>query len=339
MDNAITRDEFRERVLERDSFCCVICGVPAHSAHHIIDRSLFANGGYEINNGASLCEKHHLEAERTILSCDAIREKAKIQEIVLPEHFFPDFKYDKWGNVILPNGNLLKGELFFEDNVQKALAAGNKLDLFQKYIKYQRTYHLPWSNLKKDDRILESDEHFRGKRVIGSLKMDGEATSMYNDYLHARSIDSKNNISRNWVKGLWGNIAHLLDDNMRVCGENLYAVHSIKYTELPSYFMVYSIWIDNRCLSWDETLEYAQILSLETVPVFFDGIYDKDKIIAAFEPYRLKNEGYVIRVADEFKFIDFRRSIAKYVRPEFRQAVDESDVHWSLKKVEANGLC
>jgi len=338
MESLLTRDSFREGVFQRDSFCCVICKQPAKDAHHILERKLFSNGEYFLSNGVALCEIHHIEAEQTILSCETLREKAGIKEIILPDHFFSDYRYDKWGNIILPVGTRLKGELFYDENVQKVLKEGNVLDTFQKYVKYPRTYHLPWSNLKKDDRILENDDYFTGKRVVVSLKMDGENTNWYNDYIHARSLDSSNHESRNWVKGLWAKTKHLMDENMRICGENLYAFHSVKYDELSSYFMVFSIWFDNKCVSWDETVEYAKILSLETVPVIFDGIYDKDKIIAAFVPYEQKNEGYVVRVADEFNFIDFRRSIAKYVRPEFKQIVDASDVHWASKKIEENQL-
>ena len=277
-------------------------------------------------------------AEQTLLSCDEIREKIGIKTPVLPEHFYDDVNYDKWGNIILPNGNRFKGELFYDESVQKILNTGNVLNLFQKYIKYPRTWHLPWSNLLKDDRMIENDNNFIGKEVVVTLKMDGENTTAYNDHIHARSLDSGSHPTRNWVKGLWSQFSWLLDDNMRVCGENLYATHSVKYESLPSYFMMFSFWIDDRCLSWDDTLEYAKILNLETVPVIYRGIYDKEKIINSFKPYELTNEGYVIRLADEFKYKDFRYSIAKFVRPEFRQIVNNSHGHWISKKIEVNGL-
>lgn len=334
----LTRDIFRESVFKRDGYKCVMCDNAAKDAHHIIERRLFTDGGYYLDNGASLCEIHHIAAEETTLTCDDIRYAAKIQNIVIPEHFYSDYNYDKWGNILLPNGMRIKGELFYDESVQKILTQGNVLDSFQKYIKYPRTYHLPWSNLLKDDRMLKDDSHFIAKRVICSLKCDGENTNIYNDYIHARSLDSKSHPTRNWVKGLWSQISYLLDDNMRICGENLYAVHSIKYENLKSYFMMFSMWIENRCLSWDETVEYAKILGLETVDVIYDGIYDKDKIIAAFEPYEQNNEGYVIRIADEFTYMDFRKSVAKFVRPEFRQAINNSHGHWISKKVEVNGL-
>ena len=125
---------------------------------------------------------------------------------------------------------------------------------------------------------------------------------------------------------------------MRICGENMYAVHSIKYTNLSSYFYIFSIWIDNICLSWDETIEYAEILGLEIVQVIYDGIYDENKIKMAFKSYENTEEGYVIRLADEFKYNDFRKSIAKFVRPEFRQIINNSHGHWISKKIEKNEL-
>jgi 5-methylcytosine-specific restriction endonuclease McrA len=59
----LKRDDFRDSVFRRDSYNCVICGEPAKDAHHILERRLFTNFGYFIDNGASLCEKHHIMAE------------------------------------------------------------------------------------------------------------------------------------------------------------------------------------------------------------------------------------------------------------------------------------
>lgn len=334
----LTRDEFREGVFRRDNSQCVICKSQGKDAHHIIERRLFKDGGYYLNNGALLCEEHHIAAEETTLSCDEIRTKTGIDTIVLPEHFYSDYSYDKWGNIILPAGPRIKGELFYDESVQKILKQGGVIDLFQKYTKYPRTYHLPWSNLLKDDRLMDDDYNFRGKRVIATLKMDGENTTFYNDYIHARSLENASHETRDWVKGLWAKISYMLDDNMRICGENLYALHSIGYNDLPSYFMMFSMWVDNKCLSWDETLEYASIIGLDMVPVIYDGTYDRMLIEAEFKKYEQTNEGYVLRVADEFNFIDFRRSVAKFVKPEFRQALNDSNVHWLSKKIETNKL-
>ena len=109
----LSRDEFRERVFARDDYKCVICGAEAKDAHHILERSLWTDGGYYLDNGASLCGEHHLLAESTEIGCDEIREACGIDQIILPEHFYPDNQYDKWGNIILPNKQRVKGELFY----------------------------------------------------------------------------------------------------------------------------------------------------------------------------------------------------------------------------------
>jgi 5-methylcytosine-specific restriction endonuclease McrA len=55
----LTRDEFRKQVFERDNYRCVICGAKNGDkhvkldAHHIIERRLWADGGYYLENGAT----------------------------------------------------------------------------------------------------------------------------------------------------------------------------------------------------------------------------------------------------------------------------------------------
>lgn len=58
------RKRFREAVLKRDGFSCVICGHQGTlDVHHITDRSIMPNGGYVLDNGITLCYTHHELAE------------------------------------------------------------------------------------------------------------------------------------------------------------------------------------------------------------------------------------------------------------------------------------
>jgi hypothetical protein len=319
----------------------VICRAPASDVHHIIERKLWPDGGYYLNNAATLCAKHHLEAEQTILSCDVIREKANISEILLPEHFDIDADYDKWGNVILPNGTRLRGEMYYTEQVQKILASANLLNIFTKYVKYPRTYHLPHSHASADDKRLNDYSIFTNKNVVVTIKMDGENTTMYNDYIHARSINSGDHPSRDRIKGdVWAKVSYLLDEDMRLCGENMFAKHTVEYDSLESYFLLFSIWDRDTCLSWNETVEYATILGLKTVPVIYEGIYNQFEIEAAFQAYMSNNptEGYVIRNANSYKYQEFKNNVAKYVRPEFLTDLKKQTGHWQTKKVVPNKL-
>lgn len=334
----LTRDEFRESVFKRDNYKCIVCNRKAVDAHHILERRLFSDGGYYLDNGASLCEDHHLEAEMTLLSVETIRSFLNIKKPVLPTHFYRDQIYDKWGNIILPNGKRIIGELFFDESVQKILNQGSVLDSFLKYIKYPRTYHLPWSETKsKDDRVLDNCDNFKDKEVVVTLKLDGENTSMYSDYIHARSINSKNHESRNFVKNIHSKIMADIPDRWRICGENMYAKHSIHYKNLESYFYIFSIWNEkNVCLNWAETKEYSELFNLPLVPVLYEGIFDEKIIKNLVKPFYNENEmeGYVIRIKDSFNYKDFKKSVAKYVRKDHVA----THGHWMRQIVEPNIL-
>lgn len=337
----LSRDEFREGVFNRDNHRCVICGKPSQDAHHIMERRLFSDGGYYLDNGSSLCGEHHMDAEMTTLDCDTIRAACGIETVMLPEHLYADQEYDKWGNPVLPNGNRLKGDLFYDESVQKVLTQGGVMELFVKHVKYPRSYFVPWGEkVTKDDKKLPNDDHFIGKDVVVTIKMDGENTTMYNDHIHARSIDSGSHPTRNKVKEIWSQVGYQLSEDERICGENLYAKHSVEYKELPSYFMVFSWWDGNTCLSWEETEFNAAACDLELVPVMYKGVYDQKKIHEIYEK-EFKGEGcegYVIRMADEFTYGQFRMSLMKYVDPTFRAKVNASHGHWISQKITPNIL-
>lgn len=205
------------------------------------------------------------------------------------------------------------------------------------YFKYKRTFHLPWSlGAANDDKILKSLESFEGLEVVCTEKTDGENTSMYSNHIHARSLDSNDHPSRHWVKGLWGQIKNEIPEGWRICGENLYAKHSLFYEDLESYFQVFSIWDENNiCLSWDDTLAYCEMLGLVTVPVISRGIFNEAELRKLSESMDLtKKEGYVVRNAGSYHYEDFSKNIAKFVRAKHVT----SDEHWMFQPVIPNKL-
>lgn len=203
-----------------------------------------------------------------------------------------------------------------------------------KKYKYPRTFHLPFSPSKtSDDKTLSSTEHFSNKNVSVSLKMDGENTTLYPNYLHARSINEPKHPSQDWIKSFHSQIKYSIPENFRICGENLFAKHSIEYTKLPSFFMAFSVWHKENCLSVEDTKKFLKNLNIEMTPVIYEGIWDEKKILKAFQPYKDTHEGFVVRLSDSFLYSDFKSSVAKYVRENHVQ----TDVHWS-KNWTKNGL-
>jgi hypothetical protein len=204
-----------------------------------------------------------------------------------------------------------------------------------KRFKYPRTPHLPWSpGLTGDDVKTRTVDGFIGRHVVITEKMDGENTTLYRDHCHARSVDSRHHYSRDWVKRLHAHIAHEIPVGWRVCGENLYAQHSVAYKALSSYFYAFSIWNDkNICLSWSESLDWFSLLGLSSPPVLYNGLWD-EKVVRSIEVDRSTSEGYVVRLADEYHFDEFSASIAKWVRPGHVQ----TDTHWMHSAIKPNEL-
>ena len=201
-------------------------------------------------------------------------------------------------------------------------------------VKYPRTPHLPWSQgTTDDDKVLKNCTCFQGKEVIITEKMDGENSTLYYDgKTHARSLDSKNHLSLDWLKSFWAERCFTLGENMRICGENLFAQHSILYSDLESYFLGFSVWENNACLSWDDSLTWFKRLNIIPVRELYRGIFS-DKAISKL-PIAPGTEGYVVRLVSSFELSDFHKSVAKNVRKNHVQ----TDEHWMAKSIIRNGL-
>lgn len=203
-------------------------------------------------------------------------------------------------------------------------------------VKYPRTMHLPWSEgVTNDDKRTSSVEVYEDMEVVVTLKMDGENTTLYRDGLHARSLDSGHHPSRSWVKGFHAGIASQIEPGIRICGENMYAEHSIAYDDLESYFLGFGVWNRDLCLSWKVTLQWFKHLGIAPVPVLYEGPFDEAKIRALWtSELAAKHEGYVIRPWVPISLEKFPEVVMKYVRKDHIQ----TDEHWRDKPVVPNKL-
>lgn len=239
MERLLSRDEFRESVFKRDAHTCVFCTNHAVDAHHILDRKLFEDGGYYISNGASLCSEHHIDAEKSILTVQQIRDAAKITKLILPPSLLPNVVYDKWGNAEDYNA------------------------------KYPRSLHCPISlGTTSDDRFIPKGygQVFAKKNLILSEKLDGQNVSFNKVGVYARSHAAPTEHA--WDKTmvqLWHTIKDDLGD-LELFGESMYAIHSIEYTKLESHFYLFGVRQNGIWLSWDDVKMWAELFGFPTVP-------------------------------------------------------------------------
>jgi hypothetical protein len=212
--------------------------------------------------------------------------------------------------------------------------------------KYPRTFHVPWSEGQaSDDKTLDWDdleEMFASKDVVVTEKLDGENTTIYSTGLtHARSVSSGAHPARTWVRALAARIGPDLPEGWRLVGENVYAQHSIRYTHLPSYFILFGVIDDqNIALAWDDVEEWAELLEIPAAPVIWRGPWTRETVkrLARFRPvtsaYGPVVEGYVVRDAGAFPMEDFSWHAAKYVR----RGHVQTDDHWMYQEVIPNQL-
>ncbi|WP_405453602.1 RNA ligase family protein [Streptomyces erythrochromogenes] len=199
---------------------------------------------------------------------------------------------------------------------------------------YPRTPHLPWSpGSSADDVRAVGSAGLTGREVVVTEKLDGENTTLYADGLHARSLDSGHHPSRAWVKGLQGRIGPGIPAGWRVCGENLYARHSIPYEDLDSWFYGFSVWDGEHCLAWDRTVRFLRGLGVPTPRVLWRGTFD-ERALRRLRLDTARQEGYVVRTAAGFTRADFGSCVAKWVRGGHVQ----TDTHWMYAEVVPNGL-
>ncbi|WP_063753284.1 RNA ligase family protein [Streptomyces sp. NRRL S-87] len=201
---------------------------------------------------------------------------------------------------------------------------------------YPRTPHLPWSPGATSDDVRAGAElgGLVGREVVVTEKLDGENTTLYADGLHARSLDSGHHPSRAWVKALQGRVGAGIPAGWRVCGENMYARHSLAYDDLDSWFYGFSVWDDTgHCLDWDRTVRFLRRLGVPVPRVLWRGTFD-ERALRRLRIDTARHEGYVVRTVDGFPQAEFGRRVAKWVRAGHVR----TDTHWMHAAVVENGL-
>lgn len=334
----LSREEFKDKVFARDDYKCLVCGEPAADAHHILERDLFDDDGFYLENGASVCNACHIKAEMTLITVEELRALAGIKVPVLPAGIYESDVVDKWGNYILPNGTRMRGPLFYDDGCQKILGKAGLLDSFSERVKYPQTKHLPISpGRSKDDGIITDLTQLVGHECVATEKGDGENWTMYRGHgnCHARSLDGRDHWTRSSAKQFHAAVEGDIPEGWRVSTENMFAMHSIYYPATPLLWGL-SIWNErNVSLPYDETLEYFSLLNITPAPLLWRGVFTMkiaEELAASLDVE--KQEGFVVRRVDEIPYSMFGKRLAKWVRKGHVQ----TDDHWMHGDVKKNGI-
>ena len=219
----------------------------------------------------------------------------------------------------------------------------------QSFPRIKHMYNSPGRS--PDDLRSDKDwfNSFSGKYIVIKEKLDGENTGITNISCYARSkIPTLNPWSVNIRRDIFPFVKDLISDDEIVFGENLYAVHSIKYNQLPSYFHIFAVYNTKLEVwySWSDVEMFAKILDLPTVPVLFKGIINSEKDLmdkinywmSQPSAYGVEKEGVVMRLAGEIKPEDWNNSIVKYVRANHVQTNKRWEDDWERAELINNNF-
>ncbi|MFE9138014.1 RNA ligase family protein [Streptomyces sp. NPDC007355] len=187
--------------------------------------------------------------------------------------------------------------------------------------RYPRTPHLPGSPGATDDDVWCDWSRFvpePGRELVTTLKMDGANTTLHAGGMYGRSPTGRSRPWQSRMRAFAAAVCPLIPQGVRVCGEDLTVAHSIVYErELPP-FMVFSVWDGDVYLPWDETVAWADMLGLPTVPLLARGPRpdEPQRLREAFDQRTdvERDEGFVVRDAQGFARGEFAGRVAKWVR-------------------------
>lgn len=128
------------------------------------------------------------------------------------------------------------------------------------------------------------------------------------------------------------------DDGLMLFGEWCTARHSLAYTRLPDWFLLFDVLETGTDTFWSSTRRnaLASRLGLATTPQVARGLYSLRRLesLLTTQGSRFRDgplEGIVIRRENA----DWCEQRAKLVRPDFTQAINE---HWRNRRIEWNRL-
>ncbi|MEV4696926.1 RNA ligase family protein [Pseudomonas brassicacearum] len=219
------------------------------------------------------------------------------------------------------------------------------------FFRFPHTPHLAWiaHGSPRGDKILSPHEvdFLIDNNVIIEEKLDGANLGISLDangnlqvqnrgqYLHPPYSGQFSRLN-SWLLQHREGLLAMLKPGQIVFGEWCAARHSLNYTKLPDWFLVFDIFDNENKKFWScsKRDKLASGLELHTVPCIFNGHVTTKQLIetvmnqdSRYRPGKL--EGIIIR-RDSKNWCEAK---AKLVRPDFTQSIED---HWRKRPIEWN---
>jgi RNA ligase len=231
------------------------------------------------------------------------------------------------------------------------------------FTKYPRTPHLFGSRGTDDDKHLdprESAAFLADASLIVEEKLDGTNVGIHftangrmvlqcRGHEITQGMHPQYDLFKQWATGKRPCLEEMLADRLILFGEWLYAMHSIRYRQLPHYFFEFDIYDkrEKQFLDLKSRLALLEGRGIRTVPIVHRGPIVADELPALIGPSNYgsafdnpetgvtddRMEGLYLRT--EANGVVTGR--AKLVRPEFVEKIKQSE-HWQHRAMVPNEL-
>ncbi len=216
--------------------------------------------------------------------------------------------------------------------------------------KFPTTPHISsHSIMERTDKVLEKFEisDLLSHEIIIEEKIDGANLGIsFNDngtiqlqnrgHILSAPLLGQWKPLRNWIQIHEDRLFDVLEDRYILFGEWCYAKHSIYYTKLPDWFLVFDVYdtVERRFFSVDRRNNFVSQLYLSNVPLIAKGKFSIDDLLFMQPKSHYsdeKCEGIYIR----YELGNWLEKRAKLVQKDFFQDID---LHWSKKCIVPNKL-
>jgi ATP-dependent RNA circularization protein (DNA/RNA ligase family) len=222
-------------------------------------------------------------------------------------------------------------------------------DLFHKF---PSTPHLAWlgRNPVREDKVFTPSEaaDFLSGDIVAEEKIDGANLGISVGAEGQLHFQNRGNYLQGSLTGQWKPLRgwaapHLpdflqhLNPGLILFGEWCYTTHSVAYSQLPDWFLVFDVFDTRNERFWSTSRrnELADKLGLSVVPKIFEGSATLSSLAhLASEGSKFAetaSEGIYLRRESD----DHLEARAKLVNPNFTQAIGE---HWSRGALRVNRL-
>ena len=220
------------------------------------------------------------------------------------------------------------------------------------FYRFPHTPHLGWlgSGTPRQDKVLDATEAraFLAMDVLVEEKVDGANLGFSigeqgtlrgqnrGSFLDLESPAGQWKPLKRWLSTRRHALAEALGPDLMLFGEWCYAVHSVRYTQLPDWFLAFDVYDRAKGEFWsvERRNELTRQLDVAVVPELGHGRFDLTSLTSLLGRSMLTDgpaEGLYVRREEGGHLLQR----AKLVRCEFVQAIDE---HWSKRQLEANQL-